>query len=86
MNNDEYCRFMFRRVMDYLKNNKVMEAGMSFASDCNKKDIDLGFLGMFLFKQTDENELIKLVCGYHFMPADLKKYYDNPQKAFIDYQ
>jgi hypothetical protein len=41
---------------------------------------------MFLFKQTDENELIKLVCGYHFMPADLKKYYDNPQKAFIDYQ
>jgi hypothetical protein len=33
MNNDEYCRFMFRRVMDYLKNNKVMEAGMSFASD-----------------------------------------------------
>ena len=76
---------MFRRVMDYLKNNQVMEAGMSFASDCNKKDINLGFLGMFLFKQTDKNDLIRLVCGYHFMPDDLKKYYDNPEKAFIDY-
>jgi len=85
MNDDEYCRWMFRRVMDYIKENKVKEAGASFASDCNKRDIDLGFLGMMLFHQRDKHELIKLICGYSFMPADLKIYYDKPEKAILDY-
>ena len=40
---------------------------------------------MFLFKQTDKNDLIRLVCGYNFITDDSKKYYDNPEKAFIDY-
>ena len=83
--NDDYCRFMFKRVMEYLNKNDVKNAGVSFVSDCNKKEIDLGILTMLFFSQTDKNELIKLVCGYPFMPPDLRQYYDNPEKAFVDY-
>ena len=82
----DYCRFMFKRVMEYVNNNDVKNAGISFASDCNKKGIDLGFLSMLFFRQTDKNELIKLVCGYPFMPPDLRQYYDNTEKAFDDYK
>jgi hypothetical protein len=83
---DKYCRFMFTRVMEYLNKKQVKEAGISFASDCNKKGIQLGFIGMMLFNQKDENELLRIICGFHFMPTDLKQYYHNPQKAFEDYK
>lgn len=86
---DEYCRFMFKRVMEYLINKKTnysFEAGCSFASDCNKSKLDLGGLGLFLFKKENTAEdVIKLVCGYSFMPKDLRLYYEKPEKAFEDY-
>lgn len=85
-NDDEYCRWMFKRVMEYVNNNDIKNAGISFASDCNKKQIDLGFLGLMLFNQTDKYELIKLICGFSFMPSDLSIYYDNPQKALENYK
>lgn len=85
-NEYEYCRWMFKRVMGYINNNDVKQAGISFASDCNTKGIDLGFLKMMFFYQNDKYELIKLICGYSFMPPDLKIYYDNPQKALIDFK
>ena len=86
MNHDEYCRWMFQRVMEYINRNEIKEAGISFAIDCNKKDIDLGFLRMMFFNQSDKYSLIKLICGYSFMPQEFQKYYDNPEKALIDYK
>ena len=86
---DEYCRFMFKRVMGYLINkepNSSFEAGCSFASDCDKSKIDLGGLALFLFtKENSAEDVIKLVCGYSFMPKDLRLYYERPEQAFIDY-
>ena len=76
---------MFRRVMNYIKENKVKEAGVYFASECNKRDIDLGILKIMFFNQIDKYKLIKLICGYSFIPDDLKIYYDKPEKAIIDY-
>lgn len=84
--NDEYCRFMFKRVMDYINENKIREAGLSFLSDCDKKNIDLGILKMMFLYQTNKYDLIKLICGYPFMPSDLRIYYDDPEKAMIDYK
>lgn len=57
--NDEYCRFMFKRVIEYLNKNDIKNVGISFASDCNKKEIYLEILTMLFFKQTDKIELIK---------------------------
>jgi hypothetical protein len=86
MDHDKYCRWMFQRVMEYVNRNKIKEAGISFVSDCHKRDIDLGFLEMMLFHQSDKYSLIKLICGYSFMPPEFQKYYDNPEQALIDYK
>lgn len=77
---------MFQRVMEYVNKNEIELAGKSFVSDCNKRYIDLDIFKYMLFNETDKYSLIKLICGLHFMPRDLKKYYDNPEKALIDYK
>ena len=84
--NDEYCRWMFTRVMAYINENKIQEAALSFLSDCDKEDINLGILHMLFINQTNKYDLIQLICGYSFMPSDLSIYYDNPEKAFLEIQ
>lgn len=82
---DDYCRLMFKKVMEYLQKDEVQLAGSTFACDCNKMNIDLGPIKCLFFCQSDKNELIKLISGYSFMPSDIKQYYYNPEKAFIDF-
>jgi hypothetical protein len=82
---EKYAEYMFKRVMQYLHKGEVKNAAMSFLSDCNKRGINLGFFTMVLLTTADKNMLLNVICGFPWQPNKIKAYYDNQDKAFIDY-
>ena len=81
MNND----FIFKRMMDYIIQDKFQEARMSILSDISKIDNNpMG--GMIIMSSKNSIELIKNASGFAFMSDKIKKYYENPKKALTDYK
>jgi hypothetical protein len=76
----EQCELLLRNVVGNLKNGNVMKAGLDFVSDCNKAKIELGPLAFMLLSSTKSNEVLGIVCGYPWMPIDIQKHHNHPNK------
>lgn len=71
----------FGRAMEYIKNGEVRNGMMSFASDASKIDLELGIMGFGCVMCQNAVEAIQIMAGFPSAPAEIKKYYDNPQSA-----
>ena len=80
MDND----FIFKRMMVHILENKFEEARSSIISDISKIDNNPAS-GMIIMSSKDSMELIKNVAGFYFMSEKVQTYYNNPEKALIDY-
>jgi len=81
MDNDIF----FKRMMDYIIEDKFDEARKSILSDISKIDNNpMG--GMIIMSSKNTIELIKNASGFAFMSDKIKKYYENPEKALADYK
>lgn len=83
---EETMRFMFERAIGYIINGDVRNGAMSFISDSDNYGLFLGPISFALLTVSDSKEAIKLISGFPRMPADIRKYYDNPDAALVDYQ
>jgi hypothetical protein len=72
-------------MMEHILENKFEEAKNSILCDISKIDNN-PLSGMIIMSSKDSIELIKNTAGFHFMSKEVQTYYNNPEKAFIDYK
>ena len=77
--------FIFKRMMEYIIENKFEQAKMSILSDISKIDSN-PLSSMIIMTSKNSIELIKNVSGFAFMSKKIKSYYENPEKALNDYK
>lgn len=83
---EDTMRFMFVRAIRYIIDGDVRNGAMSFISDSDNYGLFLGPISFGLLTVSDAKEAIKLISGFPRMPADIRKYYDNPAAALVDYK
>jgi len=88
---EDTMRFMFERAIRYIidgdvRNGDVRNGAISFISDSENYGLFLGPISFDLLTVSDAKEAIKLISGFPGMPADIRKYYDNPAAALVDYK
>ena len=76
--------FIFKRMMEYILENNFEEARRSILSDISKIDNN-PLSGMIIMSSENSIDLIKNVAGFYFMSEKVQTYYNNPEKALIDY-
>ena len=72
-------------MMDYILNDDFNNAKMSIMSDLSKIDSN-PLTSVVIMSSQDPISLIKNAAGFHFMSQNIQQYYDNPEKALIDYK
>ena len=77
--------FVFERMMDYIIRNDLNEAKASAISDMNKMNDNYSSYIIIIMNARTKTELIKVMAGFTIMSDKVKEYYNNPQKAIIDY-
>ena len=82
---DSNSEFIFKRMMDYILNDDFNNAKMSIMSDLSKID-ENQLTSRVIMPSQDAISLIKNVAGFHLMSQNIQQYYDNPEKALIDYK
>jgi len=82
---DSSTEFIFKRMMDYILKDEFNNAKMSIMSDLSKMD-DKPLTSMIIMSSQDPISLIKNAAGVHFMSENIQQYYNNPEKALIDYK
>ena len=83
--NDSNSEFIFKRMMDYILKDDLLNAKMSIMSDLSKID-ENPLTSRVIMSSQDAISLIKNVAGFHLMSQNIQQYYDNPEKALIDYK
>ena len=76
--------FVFQRMMEYIVKNDFDTAKVSIMNDMNKIS-DSSISSMLVMKAETDIELIKIVAGFAIMSDKVKQYYNNPDKAIVDY-
>ena len=76
--------FVFQRMMEYIVKNDFDTAKVSIMNDMNKIS-DSCLSSMIIMRANTDIELIKIVAGFSIMSDKVKQYYNNPEKAIIDY-
>ena len=72
-------------MMDYILKYDFHNAKMSIMSDLSKIDNNpLSSVG--IMSSQDAISVIKNAAGFNFMSQNIQQYYDNPEKALIDYK
>ena len=82
---DSNGEFIFKRMMDYILKDDFHNAKMSIMSDLSKIDNN-PLTNVVIMSSQDVISLIKNAAGFHFMSQNIQQYYDNPEKALIDYK
>ena len=82
---DSNSEFIFKRMMDYILNDDFNNAKMSIMSDLSKID-ENPLTSRVIMSSQDAISLIKNVAGFNLMSQNIQQYYDNPEKALIDYK
>ena len=82
---DSSTEFIFKRMMDYVLKDDLLNAKISIMSDLSKID-ENPLTSRVIMSSQDAISLIKNVAGFHLMSQNIQLYYDNPEKALIDYK
>ena len=76
---------LFQRMMQLILQNNLKEAKASAISDMNKVGKINSLSAIMIMIAKNDIELIKVVADFDIMSNEVKQYYTNPQKAFVDY-
>jgi hypothetical protein len=83
---EEIARFAFNRSIEYLQNNDLENAKLSFMSDINKSKLNNNPLMFIIINSArTSKDLIKQMSGFCYMPKDIQEYYDHPEKCMRKY-
>jgi len=83
----EDCRWIFKRMMETLYDSGLVNAGVSAYQDLLpyfEHEIMLKIYFVVPGPKTEE-EIIKNLAGFGFMPEDIKEFHKNPKLAYEKY-